>query len=450
MADCTGSLTLAAGGDAIVARRLSVLNGHDRFDEVIDPIRDADVGFANLETLLHEGDVFPAAYTSGYLAASPEITDEFDYLGIDLVSTANNHAADGWHRGMHTTIETLEASSLSFAGLGRTLTEAWQPAYVDTAAGRVALIATCSTVPPGGHAGPESAIVNGRPGIAPLRLTSTYVVPEDHYEQLQTISEELGFEAIKQWRRESGIPDPSENFDFFNADLLSFTNADQFHLQFEPGDEFAVQRHPYQTDVEMLRRQIEYADRQADWVLVSVHSHEAAGAWINQSSIPTFLETVARDCVDAGADAILGHGAHTLRGIELYNGTPIFYGLGNFVAHIESVERLPASMYMALGLDPTTDTAADVYDRLDIHDADEYWESVLPVCQLTNEGLRSITLHPIDLGADRPRSQRGTPLRAETDHGEEILDRLVELSSPYGIDISVEDGYGRIVPDENT
>ncbi len=44
-----------------------------------------------------------------------------------------------------------------------------------------------------------------------------------------------------------------------------------------------------------------------------------------------FLETFSRRCVDAGADAVIGHGPHELRGIEIYHGAPIFYSLGNFL-----------------------------------------------------------------------------------------------------------------------
>lgn len=37
--------------------------------------------------------------------------------------------------------------------------------------------------------------------------------------------------------------------------------------------------------------------------------------------------------VDAGADAVVGHGPHVLRGIEFYRGKPVVYSLGNFVTY---------------------------------------------------------------------------------------------------------------------
>jgi hypothetical protein len=43
------------------------------------------------------------------------------------------------------------------------------------------------------------------------------------------------------------------------------------------------------------------------------------------------LRRFARAVIDAGADAVVGHGPHVLRGIEFYRGRPIAYSLGNFV-----------------------------------------------------------------------------------------------------------------------
>jgi hypothetical protein len=41
----------------------------------------------------------------------------------------------------------------------------------------------------------------------------------------------------------------------------------------------------------------------------------------------------ARAAVDAGADLVLGHGPHVLRGMEVYRGRLIAYSLGNFATY---------------------------------------------------------------------------------------------------------------------
>lgn len=45
------------------------------------------------------------------------------------------------------------------------------------------------------------------------------------------------------------------------------------------------------------------------------------------------LRKFARAVIDAGADAVVGHGPHVLRGVEFYRGRPIAYSLGNFLTY---------------------------------------------------------------------------------------------------------------------
>jgi hypothetical protein len=48
--------------------------------------------------------------------------------------------------------------------------------------------------------------------------------------------------------------------------------------------------------------------------------------------VPAYERELARTAIDCGADVVVGHHAHILRGIEVYRGKPVFHGLGNFVA----------------------------------------------------------------------------------------------------------------------
>jgi len=70
---------------------------------------------------------------------------------------------------------------------------------------------------------------------------------------------------------------------------------------------------------------IKQAKENADYVLVIVHGgHEH---W--QLPSPRMKETY-RFFIDAGADAVVNHHQHCFSGFEIYEGKPIFYGLGNF------------------------------------------------------------------------------------------------------------------------
>jgi poly-gamma-glutamate synthesis protein (capsule biosynthesis protein) len=67
------------------------------------------------------------------------------------------------------------------------------------------------------------------------------------------------------------------------------------------------------------------ARRRADLVFVSLH-------WgIESRSVPwPRMVELARDIIDAGADAILGHHSHVAGSVEVFRNRPIFYSLGNF------------------------------------------------------------------------------------------------------------------------
>ena len=62
-----------------------------------------------------------------------------------------------------------------------------------------------------------------------------------------------------------------------------------------------------------------------DIVIVSLHWGEGKSHNVRPENIKE-----AHEIIDAGADIIVGHHAHCLQGYEVYNGKPIFYGLGNF------------------------------------------------------------------------------------------------------------------------
>ncbi|MGH7499065.1 MAG: CapA family protein [Gemmatimonadales bacterium] len=63
------------------------------------------------------------------------------------------------------------------------------------------------------------------------------------------------------------------------------------------------------------------------------------------------LRSWARAVIDAGADAVVGHGPHVLRGVEFYRGVPLFYSLGNFLTYAGFNLRGPLGLTGVLQLD---------------------------------------------------------------------------------------------------
>jgi poly-gamma-glutamate capsule biosynthesis protein CapA/YwtB (metallophosphatase superfamily) len=74
--------------------------------------------------------------------------------------------------------------------------------------------------------------------------------------------------------------------------------------------------------IEDIRR----ARQEADYVIVNFH-------WGTEgrSDIQPYQRAVAHKAIDAGADVIIGHHPHVLRGIERYRNGIVFYSLGNFI-----------------------------------------------------------------------------------------------------------------------
>ncbi|MEW5783750.1 MAG: CapA family protein [Bacillota bacterium] len=71
---------------------------------------------------------------------------------------------------------------------------------------------------------------------------------------------------------------------------------------------------------------IQRARHNADLVIVHMHwGHEY------NSTITAQERDLARTMVDLGADIIIGHHPHVLKPVEIYNGSVIFYSLGNFI-----------------------------------------------------------------------------------------------------------------------
>lgn len=63
----------------------------------------------------------------------------------------------------------------------------------------------------------------------------------------------------------------------------------------------------------------------ADLLIVSLHK----GVVHRPATLAPYERPLAHAAIDAGADVVVGHHAHILRGIELYRGRPVYHGLGN-------------------------------------------------------------------------------------------------------------------------
>jgi poly-gamma-glutamate synthesis protein (capsule biosynthesis protein) len=420
--DTGGEMTLALTGDAIITRRLSVFD-EPEFLKLRELIQGADAAFVNLEILFHnfEEEIIPATESGGtYMQADPAIAKELTWMGFDMVSMANNHTGDYGIGGLRSTTKAVEAVGLMHAGTGENLAEARAPGYLETPAGRVALISAASTFPDASRAGHQRKDVRGRPGLSPLRSERVYQITREQMDALQAYREATGSRATA-------------------GDRLRL-----FGQTFQVGEEYRTLTTPHEGDLAEIVASVGAAKRQADFVIFSSHSHESG----RTNNYPAdFIVTVAHAVIDAGADIFLAHGPHVLRGIEIYKGKPIFYSLADFVFQNETVPRQPADNYERYGLSHDA-VAPDFFDARQrtggFPSRPQVWESFVAMVRFQDGELSGVELHPITLGHGLDRPQRGRPLLASGDLARKIIDETREYSEPWGTEIAFENGIGVI------
>lgn len=443
------TFSLALTGDALMTREiLPYTDSHNsRFNNMISLLQNADATISNLETTIGNFENYPSDTSNRvHLCSPPEILDELSAAGCDLVSAATNHVFDYGHAGMERTMAELDRRNIAYAGIGQNLFEASKPAYIETVSGRVALISACSSIAAGSIAGKQTAGIRGRPGLNPLRVERIYGTLEDDLRRLKEISERLGIEEIKSAWRDEGLRhghdwNISEYFHFWDMKFRA-VNEDT-----EVGVGYYVEENDESRVLEWIRE----ANRKADWTVGALHAHHGAAGHRNTKTTPEFVQQFAKDSIDAGADVFVGTGPHFLRGLEIYENRPLFYSLGNFVFQLETVDRLPAADYDTQGVYPpytrtTRLTDTWFYDEdgnpTDFLERDGAWETVLPQCQFENGELVRIELHPCTLQQEQPIPQRGIPMLAANEHGQNIVDDIAELSAEFGTDIDYDDGIG--------
>jgi poly-gamma-glutamate synthesis protein (capsule biosynthesis protein) len=420
--------TITGVGDLIYLRPM-LATIEARSPELLRLLRGADVTFGNFETSvidLAETRAVPQAESGGtWMHADPGVPADVRAMGFTIVSHANNHATDWGVEGMAETGRHLTAAKLVWAGTGNTMAAARAPRYLDTAKGRVAIVAATSTFTPMSVAANPVGSVPGRPGVNSLRTRRSTVVSESELEMLAGLAERS--ELRSDGRKADGV-------------MLMGS-----HYMAGParGGKLAFSYRPNQRDIGENLMSIRQARQNGNFVIFSVHNHEPS----NASQEPAaFAIKLAHDVIDAGADVYMGHGPHQLRGIEIYKGRPIFYSLGNFAMMNNSLDEIPDDMFQQYGVAPG---AATVPELLQARNARSFsdpnlYESVIATSRYSNGQVVEIKRYPIDLGVDAKGANKGVPAMASPARGQAILERLQLLSAPFGTKISIEKGIGII------
>ena len=423
-------MKFTAVGDILCQKRLA--EDYDGFDQIRNFIARGDARFFNLETTVHrEGECYGNQFSGGtYLRCNPEIAEDMLKYGFNMTSFNNNHAMDFAHDGLLKTLENVERLGIVHAGVGHNLQQATSPAYLETKNGRVALISVNTSFHPAMKAGEQSKRIPGRPGINGVTITKKIVLPPDAFEQILQIGERCGInEATMVIRREGYIP--------FLPDGI----AELGDLQFVRGEDYGVLYEVNAKDQDRVIRSIKEACLKADYVMVSLHTHQLVGA--DKSAIPEALQRFCHDLIDAGADAIVSHGPHLLRPIEIYREKPIFHSLGDFLMQLYDVEIAPEDFYAQYGLTSEASTIELLQKRSanftrGLMADDVMLETVIPYWETDEtKRLTRLELMPVKVSRDEGKMLEGLPRPAKD---LSFIRRLATLSEPYGVRIRMENG----------
>lgn len=426
-------ITFIATGDAFITRRFPE-GGYAGFDEIRDVISRHDVGFTNLEMTFHNCEGTPAAVSGGTWAmADPRCLDDIKSYGFNIFATANNHSGDYGEGGVLATICHLKERDMVFSGTGCNLAEASKACYLETPKARVALVSVCSTFHISNIAGGQSGELIGRPGLNPLRFTTTYHVTGTYLKMVKELASLTYVNAYEDYGIKLGYvaskPEVVANFGNHNFCLDT---------------ENRICTIPSERDMARVEEEIREARRQADIVLVSIHAHETDKD--DFATPPGYLELFSKRCIDAGAQVVIGHGPHELRGIELYHHGIILYSLGNFIFETETVSAQPYEAYDNKGMPVDTKVGAYMDKRskngtMGYPTQENIWRSVMAGWTVEDGKVTQIQLYPISLGMNAPRSHRGEPVLV---YDSSVLEYLAELSKPFGTAISIENNVGYI------
>ena len=431
-------MKFTVAGDMLIQRRIP--SDYEGFSEIKQYIEKGDARFFNLETTVTHGECFANQYNGGsYLTVTPDALCDAKRFGFNMLSFANNHSMDFSHDGLMETKRAVDEAGFPNAGAGENLDEAAAPAYLDTKNGRVALISVVSTMMnEAAMAGRQSRRFKGRPGVNGLRIDEHIEVTEDQLSAIKDIIEQSNVNAFFDIARAEGYLPPVQK-DSAEINSVTFNS-----VKFKAGERPKYVTHPNEVDMERVIKSIYEAQMQADYILVSVHSHEVSG--VSKENPAQFLCEFAHRCIDEGAHAVIGHGPHLLRPLEIYKKRPIFYSLGDLVIHNESIPCAPYDMYEKQNLtDDATmrelfcDRSAG-FTRGLMRDR-RMLESIIPYFEMEKGELKYLEIMPVELNFDKKEVwQRGNP-RFGDKFG--IIERLAKMSEQYGTKIKVnEKGFG--------
>jgi len=373
-----GDLVLTAVGDMIFNQPITQLTDPDRAG-LFRLMQEADIAYGNMEFSLNDRPDLQRPFYN--FRAPKDFRWELARTGINLVSMANNHALDFGPEGLRECLQALDHANITHAGAGTTLAEAREPGRT-TVAGHKTRVALLSYM---------------------RYWTAKYRSRDANAPSLATI-------------------DP--------AVILAVREGKVEKVE-----------GPLEADVKAMEDDILLARRKSDLLLVALHNHDVTHHRAHgiQDTTPPNDQIMFRRAIEAGADMVIGTGPHVLRGIEIHQGRPIFYSLGDFIYQYRTPDKIPADLIHQRDGEMPRPANVSVWDR---RDSREVMESVMVRMTLNQGKLKRIQLLPVTIDDEGPLF--GVPRLAGTRRAAEIIALMQKLSAPYGTKIVSKGWYAEV------
>ncbi|MBI4329693.1 MAG: CapA family protein [Chloroflexi bacterium] len=280
--------------------------------------------------------------------------------GFDVMSLASNHSLNFGSDALLDTIDLLKKNGIMVTGAGANIDEARRPAIIERNGTRVAFLAYCSHLPKGYEAGTD------KPGVVPMRVSTVY----------------------EQIDEQPGAP----------PRVVTFADKQDLEAMVE--------------DIRKLRPLV-------DVLVVSMHG----GVHIFPSLIAMYQREVGHAAIDAGADLVLGHGAHVLRGIEVYKGKVIFHSLCNFGADYPIERLLISTVFKIYGWEVDPEYAGYAFPR-------DSRKTIIAKCTISGKKIDRVSYLPATINRE---AQPEVLLRADK-RSTEVFDYVGWLCKDQKLD----------------
>lgn len=199
---------------------------------------------------------------------APERLFALQRAGVHVATLAGNHVYDFGREGIVDTLSTLSAAGVVTCGAGEDWVAASAPARVERRGRRVGILSYNAVGPR------EACAAESKAGCAYVKIVQT------------DTGAEVGPQTVEL---QATLPDAASLRD--------------------------------------LQRAIAQLATEVDVVVVALHK----GIVHTPALLAGYERPLGHAAIEAGAHIVVGHHSHILRGIEVFQGRPIFHGLGNFV-----------------------------------------------------------------------------------------------------------------------